>query len=80
MDSVGGVVAEVFRDLYSVGGVVAEIFRARFGGGGGHVAELFPLTAVTDPKFVLFKMFFFGGGSCPLAPPSRTPMHIRRSK
>ena len=41
MDSVGG-------------GVVAEIFRARFGG-GGIVAEFFPLTAVTDPKFVLFK-------------------------
>ena len=28
--------------------------RARFGGGGGVVAELFPLTAVTDPKFVLY--------------------------
>ena len=28
MDSVGGVVAEIFRDPYSVGGgVVAEIFR-----------------------------------------------------
>ena len=37
------------------GGVVAEIFRATFGGGGGVVAELFALTAVTDPKFVLFK-------------------------
>ena len=24
-------------------------------GGGGVVAEFFPLTAVTDPKFVLFK-------------------------
>ena len=40
MDSVGG-------------GVVADIFRARFG--GGVVAELFPVTAVTDPKFLLFE-------------------------
>ena len=41
MDSVGG-------------GVVAYIFRARFGV-GGVVAEFFPLTAVTDPTFLLFK-------------------------
>ena len=65
----GGVVAEIFRDPYSVGGgVVAEVFRNPyiFSGGGGSsrnfpgslfcgVAEFFPLTAVTDPKFVLFK-------------------------
>ena len=35
------------------GGVVPEIFRARFG--GGVVAGFSPLTAVTDPNFVLFK-------------------------
>ena len=40
MDSVGG-------------GVVAEIVRARFGGGGS--GRNVSLTAVTDPKFVLFK-------------------------
>ena len=51
-----GVVAEIFRDPYSVGGVVFRHLpeRARFGG-GGVVAEFFPLTAVTDPQFVLFK-------------------------
>ena len=57
MDSVGGgVVAHIFRDPYSVGG----------GGSSRNfprpnqwvVAELFPLTAVTDPKFVLFKHVF----------------------
>ena len=48
------------------GGVVAEIFRVPYyvGGGGSSrnfpgsifcgVAEFFPLTAVTDPKFVFF--------------------------
>ena len=36
------------------GGVVADIFRARFGG-GGVLTAFFPLTAVTDPKFGLFK-------------------------
>ena len=52
----GGVVAEIFRDPYSVGGGSRRHFpgsmRARFG--GGVVAEFFPLTAVTCPKFVLF--------------------------
>ena len=33
------------------GGVVAEIFRDPYSVG---VAEFFPLTAVTDPKFVFF--------------------------
>ena len=52
--SEGGVVAEIFRDPYSVGG-----------GGGSSInfpGSIFcgvtgfcPLTAVTDPKFVLFK-------------------------
>ena len=53
----GGVVAEIFRDPYSVGGggnsrnFPGSIFL--FCG----VADFFfpPLTAVTDPKFVLFK-------------------------
>ena len=59
MDSVGGrgVVAEIFRDPYSVGG----------GGGSSRnfpgsifcgVAEFFPLTTVTDPKFVFFSVKF----------------------
>ena len=48
MDSVGGgVVAEIFRDPYSVGGGPGSIFCG--------MADFFPLTAVTDPKFVLFK-------------------------
>ena len=52
----GGVVADIFRDPYSVGGgVVAEIFRDPYSVARGVMAELFPLTAVTDPKFVLFK-------------------------
>ena len=50
----GGVVAEIFRDPYSVGG----------GGSSRHfpgsvfcgVTELFPVTAVTDPKFVFFPL------------------------
>ena len=37
------------------GGVVAEIFSAHDSVGGGVVRELFPLTAVTYPKFVLFR-------------------------
>ena len=49
----GGVVAEIFRDQNSVGGgVVAEIFRDPYFVGW---QCFFPLTAVTDPKFVLFK-------------------------
>ena len=41
---------------FSGGGSIAEILRARFGGGVVPlVAEFFPLTAVTDPQFVLFK-------------------------
>ena len=52
VDSVGGVVAELFRDPNSVGGggVVAEIFRIHILWGG----RIFPLTAVTDPKFGFF--------------------------
>ena len=44
MDTVGGVVAEIFRDPYSVGGggVVAEIFRHPYSVGGAVVAEIFP--------------------------------------
>ena len=37
----GGVVAEIFRDPYSV---------------GWQNFEFFPLTAVTDPKFVFFSV------------------------
>ena len=45
MDSVGG-----------GGGSSRNFPRPIWWGGGGVVApELFPLTAVTDPKFVLFK-------------------------
>ena len=48
MDSVGGgVVAEIFRDPYSVGGPRPNRW--------GVVTGCFQLTAVTDPKFVLFK-------------------------
>ena len=65
MDSVGGggVVAEIFRDPYSVGGGgssrnfpesifcgVAEFFISR-----PSIRVFFPLTAITDPQFVLFK-------------------------
>ena len=48
MDSVvgGGVVAQIFRHLPE---------RARFGGGRGGSGRIFLLTAVTDPRFVLFK-------------------------
>ena len=64
---------------FSGGGVVAEHFPGSIFCG---VAEFFPSTAVTDPKFVLFKhVLCFArimstncpnwGGSCP---PSRTPM------
>ena len=51
MDSEGGVVTDIFRDPYSVGGggVVAEIFRDPYFLWGGRI---FPLTAVPDPKFV----------------------------
>ena len=53
MDSVGGGSSRNFQgSIFSGGGgVVAEIFRARFGGSG----RIFALTAVTYPKFVLFK-------------------------
>ena len=50
----GGVVAEIFRDPYSVGGG-GRNFPRPIRWAGGVVAELFPLTAVTDPRFVLFK-------------------------
>ena len=53
MDSVGGgVVPEIFRDPYSVGGGSSRNFPASIFCG---VVELFPLTAITDPKFVLFR-------------------------
>ena len=53
MDSVGGggVVAEIFRDPYYVGGGSSINFPGSIFCG---VAEFFPLTAVTDPKFVFF--------------------------
>ena len=53
MDSVeGGVVAEFFRLPYSVGGGVSS---GHFPGSiFCEVAEFFPLTPVTDPKFVFF--------------------------
>ena len=52
-----GVVAEMFRDPYSVGGGGSSrnCPRPIRLGGGVVVAEFVPLTAVTDPKFVLFK-------------------------
>ena len=50
----GGVVAEIFRDPYSVGGRRRN-FPRPIRWAGGVVAEFFPLTAVTYPKFVLFK-------------------------
>ena len=52
-------VAEIFRDSYSVGegGGYKHKFYAP-DSVGGIVAELFPLTAVTYPKFVLFKHVF----------------------
>ena len=58
MDSVGGSSRNKFSGIHIQwgGGVVAEIFRARFGGGGGS-GKMFPLTAVADPKFVLFNFF-----------------------
>ena len=48
----GGVVADIFRDPYSVGGGSSRNFPGSILCG---VAGFFPLTAVTDPKFVLFK-------------------------
>ena len=52
MDSVGGgVVAEIFRDPYSVGGGSS---RNLPGSVFCWVAEFFPFTAVTDPKFRFF--------------------------
>ena len=52
MDSVGGGVEQKFSEIHILwgGGVVAEIFRDPYSVG----AEFFPLTAVTDPKFVFF--------------------------
>ena len=70
MGSVGGGSSRTFSgSIFSGGGGRSRIFpRSIFSGGGvgsrhfprpirwgGVVAELFPLTAVTDPKFVLFK-------------------------
>ena len=58
MDSVGGgggVVAEIFRDPYSVGGgggSSRNFPRSRFCG----VTEFFPVTAITDPKFVFLSV------------------------
>ena len=67
IDSVGGVVAEIFRDPYSVGGGgssrnfpgsifcgVAEFFPLPAVPETRNSA-FFPLTPVTDPKFVLLK-------------------------
>ena len=52
MDSVGGgVVAEIFWDPYSVGGGSSRNFPGSIFCG---VTGFVPLTAVTDPKFVLF--------------------------
>ena len=48
----GGVVAEYFRDPYSVGGGGSSRNRNFPGSIFSGVAEFFPLTAVTDPKFV----------------------------
>ena len=58
MDSVGGggVLAEIFRDPYSVGGGGSS--RNFPGSILCGVAGLFPLTAVTDPEFVLFKHMY----------------------
>ena len=55
MDSVGGgVVAEIFRDPYCVGGGGNSInFQGSIFGG---VAEFFPLTPVTYPKFGVFSV------------------------
>ena len=48
----GGVVADIFRDPYYVGGGGSSIiFPGSILCG---VAEFFPLTPVTDPKFVFF--------------------------
>ena len=41
--------------IFSGGGGSSRNFRRPIRWGAGVVAELFPLTAVTDPKFVLFK-------------------------
>ena len=55
MDSVGGgVVAEIFRDPYYVGGGGSS--RNFLGSILCGVAGFFPLTAVTDPKFVFFPL------------------------
>ena len=87
MDSVGGggVVADIFRDPYSVGGggggVVAEIFRdpfyvgwlnfSRNSSNRPSIRAFFPLPAVTDPNFVLFKHFWcFARIMSPLCPNS----------
>ena len=59
MDSVGvgGSSRNFPGSIYSVGegGSSRNFPRPVRWGRGGVVAELFPLTAVTDPKFVLFK-------------------------
>ena len=49
MDSVGGDSSRNF--IFCGGGVVAESFPGSIFRG---VANFFPLTAVTDPKFVFF--------------------------
>ena len=49
----GGVVAGIFRDPYSVGGGSSRNFPGSILCG---VAGFFPLTAVTDPKFVFFPL------------------------
>ena len=49
----GGVVADIFRDPYSVGGGSSRNFPGSILCG---VAGFFPLTAVTDPKFVFFPL------------------------
>ena len=48
----GGVVAEIFRDPYSVGGGGSS--RNFPGSIFCGVAEFFPLSAGTDPRFVFF--------------------------
>ena len=63
MDSVGGGGSSRHfhfpGSMFRGGGVGSRNFpspeRARFGGGGGSGSRMFPLTAVTDPKFGLFK-------------------------
>ena len=83
MCSVGGVVAEIFRDpsILCVGGgvvLVAEIFRDPYSVGGGVVAENFPWKNSCFQTFIVFCPNSFD--SLPellsIDCPSRTPMRM----